>query len=68
MVLMLCLTLKYKSFQFPQHIRNLQKHTINNTFGDAVFVLIKKDQDVPISIDELGVLYELEINIIFAAK
>lgn len=30
---------KYVSFQFPSHIRNLQKHTINNTFGDAVFIL-----------------------------
>ncbi len=35
---------KFLSFQFPSHIRNLGKHTINNTLGDAVFVLIRSNQ------------------------
>lgn len=30
---------KYVSFKFPSFIRNLNNHTVNNTFGDAVFVL-----------------------------
>lgn len=35
---------KFLSFQFPSHIRNLKQHTINNTFGDAVFILTKKEE------------------------
>ena len=31
---------KFISFQFPSQIRNLQQHTINNTFGDAVFIAV----------------------------
>ena len=31
---------KYVSFNFPSLIRDIAQHTINNTFGDAVFVLI----------------------------
>lgn len=31
---------KVVSFSFPSFIRDLQNHTINNTFGDAVFSLI----------------------------
>ncbi len=34
---------KVISFDFPSYIRDLQNHTINNTFGDAVFVLTKKN-------------------------
>lgn len=34
---------KYVSFTFPSYIRDLQRHIINNTFGDAVFVLILYD-------------------------
>ena len=33
---------KVVSFEFPSFIRDLQNQTINNTFGDAVFVLTKK--------------------------
>ena len=33
---------KVISFDFPSYIRDLQSRTINNTFGDAVFVLTKK--------------------------
>ena len=36
---------KFLSFQFPSSIRDLKNHTINNTFGDAVFVLTKRYQD-----------------------
>lgn len=31
---------KVVSFNFPSSIRNIQQHSINNTFGDAVFSLI----------------------------
>lgn len=31
---------KYVSFNFPSSIRDLRRYTINNTFGDAVFVLV----------------------------
>jgi hypothetical protein len=34
---------KYLSISFPSSIRNLQQHTINNTFGDAVFLLVLKN-------------------------
>ena len=34
---------KVVSFEFPSFIRDLQNQTINNTFGDAVFVLTKKN-------------------------
>ena len=34
---------KYVSFDFPNHIRNLQHQTVNNTLGDAVFVLVLKN-------------------------
>lgn len=30
------------SFKFPSYIRDLQLQTINNTFGDAVFLLVLK--------------------------
>ncbi len=30
---------KYVSFQFPSIIRDLQQHTFNNKFGDAIFVM-----------------------------
>ena len=33
---------KVISFDFPSYIRDLQNHTVNNTFGDAVFVVKKK--------------------------
>ena len=33
---------KFLSFPFPNFIRDLQKNTINNTFGDAVFVIYKR--------------------------
>ena len=34
---------RYKavSFRFPSTIRDLRNHSINNTFGDAVFVLVR---------------------------
>lgn len=35
---------KFLSFSFPSHIRNLSEHTINNTFGDAVFILVRSSQ------------------------
>lgn len=34
---------KVISFDFPSYIRDLQNNTINNTFGDAVFILTKKN-------------------------
>ena len=34
---------KYVSFNFPSHIRDIGQQTINNTFGDAVFVLVLND-------------------------
>lgn len=37
---------KYISFFFPSFIRDLEKNTINNTFGDAVFILHRYD-DTP---------------------
>ena len=37
---------KYVSFQFPSYIRNLRQHTIDNTFGDAVFVLVLNNPHV----------------------
>lgn len=30
---------KYLSFEFPESVRDLQNHTVNNTFGDAVFMI-----------------------------
>ena len=30
---------RFVCFTFPSHIRDLQRHTVNNTFGDAVFLL-----------------------------
>ena len=39
---------KFLSFHFPSHIRDLNKQTINNTFGDAVFVLIRIDPGGPL--------------------
>ena len=38
---------RFLSFGFPSHIRDLTKHTINNTFGDAVFVLVRNNQNGP---------------------
>lgn len=38
---------KSLSFRFPSHIRNLSEHTINNTFGDAVFILVRSNQGGP---------------------
>lgn len=35
---------KYVSLQFPSYIRDLNQHTINNRFGDAVFVLVLNNQ------------------------
>ena len=32
---------KYLSFEFPESIRDLRDHTVNNTFGDAVFMICK---------------------------
>lgn len=32
------------SFEFPSSIRDLRRKTVNNTFGDAVFVIYKKYQ------------------------
>lgn len=32
------------SFEFPSSIRDIRSHTINNTFGDAVFVLVLKNK------------------------
>lgn len=36
------------SFPFPSYIRDLSQHTINNTFGDAVFVLLRTDPGGPL--------------------
>ena len=38
---------KYLTFQFPSHIRDIHQHTINNTFGDAVFILVQCDLGEP---------------------
>jgi len=35
----------YVSIDFPSSIRNVRKSVINNTFGDAVFVLTKDNSD-----------------------
>lgn len=42
---------KNVSFQFPSRIRDLQQQTINNTFGDAVFVIILKNLPKSLSIN-----------------
>lgn len=34
---------RYIVFDFPESIRNLRDNTVNNTFGDAVFMIIKED-------------------------
>ena len=36
---------RHVSFKFPSVIRNLQQHTINNRFGDAVFMLTYLDME-----------------------
>ena len=36
---------KFISFEFPLFIRNLKQHTINNTFGDAVFILLREENN-----------------------
>ena len=38
---------KVLSFPFPNFIRDLQKNTVNNTFGDAVFVIYKYETQKP---------------------
>ena len=38
---------KTLSFQFPSHIRDIRQHTINNTFGDAVFILVRSNPGGP---------------------
>ena len=40
---------KFVSFQFPSQVRNLRQNTINNKYGDAVFVLVLNN---PIELNE----------------
>ena len=39
---------KTLSFQFPSHIRDIRQHAINNTFGDAVFILVRSKPEGPL--------------------
>ena len=43
---------KFLSIQFPPYIRNIRRQTINNTFGDAVFILVCEDLVSPTSVEK----------------
>ena len=36
---------KYLSFEFPSWIRDLKKKKVNNTFGDAAFIIMLKQDN-----------------------